>query len=219
MFTTVRYRSLGVVPRELFDPCQALVKALPIDEQTDVPPQWKWTIPAKVTYVVKDGEFVMPGYEELIAWLERLTKLKTWYGTLSWLPPGVSIPEHTDERHYHSSCVRYHIPMISPGGSVMESRFFKEAQRSKFIFEEGRLYSFNNRIPHVAENRTDSVRVHLVVDQCGDRMYDYYKGNRGLSESRYFPTPFEVSYVRAKQAGTGTAASLDSAMNLAESKS
>lgn len=199
MFTTVRFRPLGPVPRELFDPCQALVKAMPIETQADVPPQWKWTIPAKVTYIVKDAESMTPGFGNLIAWLEALTMLRTWHVTLSWLPPTVTIPEHIDERHYHSACVRYHIPMISAGGSIMESRFFKEPERTKFIFEEGRLYSFNNRIPHVAENKTDSVRVHLIVDQCVERMYEYYKGNPGLSESRYFATPFEASYRNAPE--------------------
>lgn len=76
---------------------------------------------------------------------------------LAELPPGQIIEPHTDVGILNL-IHRLHVPIVTHPGV----KFIIAGQ--SFFLEEGKLYDLNNAVEHSVENRSDVMRVHLMID-------------------------------------------------------
>jgi hypothetical protein len=76
---------------------------------------------------------------------------------LAELPPGGIITPHRDV-NILAAVHRLHVPLVTHKGV----KFIIAGQR--FFLEEGKLYDLNNVVLHSVENKSDIVRIHLLVD-------------------------------------------------------
>jgi Aspartyl/Asparaginyl beta-hydroxylase len=97
---------------------------------------------------------------------------------LTELPPGSTIQPHRDVGIL-ALIHRLHVPIVTHD----DVKFFIAGQ--VFSLKPGRLYDLNNVVVHSVENRSDVMRVHLMVD-----MLPYT-----VAKARYFDS--ESSFVSA----------------------
>ena len=76
---------------------------------------------------------------------------------LAELPPGSEIEPHVD-KHILARIHRLHIPIATHEGV----KFIIAGQT--FFLQEGRLYDLNNVVKHSVENKSNLMRVHLMID-------------------------------------------------------
>lgn len=75
------------------------------------------------------------------------------------LRPGARVEAHVDEGEYYAWRQRYHLVLVSPGGSPMV------CAGRRAILRAGELWWFDNKAPHSATNPSpDHWRVHAVFD-------------------------------------------------------
>ena len=101
---------------------------------------------------------------------------------LSFVGPGGSVLEHHDPCRFHQICHRLHVPIVTRG-SVIETRWFSQANWSAHTLRAGHLYQLNNRIPHRLTNWTDSVRVHLILDYAPESQLERWKVSKSDSHA------------------------------------
>lgn len=73
------------------------------------------------------------------------------------LKAGTTIYKHIDVGAYYACRDRYHI-VIQSNGSLME------VEDKEYIWNEGELWKFNNKLMHGAKNLTSIDRIHIVFD-------------------------------------------------------
>ena len=101
----------------------------------------------------------------------RFPKLMAWatdFGTrqrselcrvlLAKLRPLGHVYEHVDKGSYYETRNRFHLVLISPGGSVME------CGGESVVMREQELWWFDNKQPHKAHNPSNAGRTHLIFD-------------------------------------------------------
>jgi hypothetical protein len=76
---------------------------------------------------------------------------------LAELPPGGTITPHRDV-NILAAIHRLHVPLVTHKGV----KFIIAGQR--FFLEEGNLYDLNNVVLHSVENKSNVMRIHLLVD-------------------------------------------------------
>jgi hypothetical protein len=94
---------------------------------------------------------------------------------LAELPPGQIIRPHRDTKIL-SLIHRLHVPIVTHPDVV-----FTIAGQT-YRLEEGNLYDLNNAVIHSVENRSDVLRVHLMVDMLPHT----------VARARYFDTESEM---------------------------
>lgn len=67
------------------------------------------------------------------------------------------IGRHIDEGRYFNTLHRFHVPLESDGALF-------RWDDDQAVFEQGKLYMFNNSIPHWVENTGGRDRTHLIFD-------------------------------------------------------
>ena len=78
--------------------------------------------------------------------------------TLVALSPRRPVLPHVDAGAYYRVRDRYHLVLQSPSGSLLT------AAGETVVMRERQLWVFNNKVPHAAENPSDTARVHLIFD-------------------------------------------------------
>lgn len=197
MFFGAKYSTLGKVPDFLMEEALADLQKFPPAAQPSATKSHEAFVDAQATKLWVEGEQIESAFHNLVMYMAARSYYKQVFNaTLAWLPPGTMAHEHTDNRHYHSICDRYHVPLCTQAaGSLMQSRWFKEPELEDFYFQQGMLYRINNRIPHTAVNRTDNYRCHLIVDMLGEPQLIAYKEVVGAAQLMDYPTRFEREYL------------------------
>jgi Aspartyl/Asparaginyl beta-hydroxylase len=193
MFFLDTHKFIQKVPDELFVQATEWVSILDFNTQKEATKAHKAFAGARITELVVDSVKINRGLEAIISWVEQVAKNPCFKATLSWIPPHGSCGEHTDNRHYHSICSRYHIP-LKTAGSRMFSRWHPTSEIIEYVFRPGNLYLINNKIPHLVVNDYSYPRVHLIVDVCPLQQITEYIEKPKLVSSFVYPTPFELSY-------------------------
>lgn len=94
---------------------------------------------------------------------------------LAELPPGAVITPHRDIGIL-SLIHRMHVPLVTHE----QVSFIINGQR--FFLAEGNLYDLNNAVVHSVENKSDVMRVHLMIDMLPHM----------VARARYFDTREEM---------------------------
>ena len=94
---------------------------------------------------------------------------------LTRMKPGGEIARHTDEGPYADKYDRFHVCLS--GDSLFFVEGFPQAMKP------GQLFWFNHKLPHWVVNRTESDRIHLIIDLVAPA----YRAKRGLTFQRERP--------------------------------
>jgi hypothetical protein len=78
------------------------------------------------------------------------------------LNPRSEILPHIDGQPFAHVCHRLHVPLLGAG----DVRY--KIAKKKFAMRPGRIYDFNNRVPHSVKNAGGARRVNLFVDYFPD---------------------------------------------------
>ncbi len=108
---------------------------------------------------------------------------------LAELPPGQVIAPHRDT-HILAVIHRMHVPLVT------HPLVKFTIARQEFFLKEGHLYDLNNAVVHSVENKSDVMRVHLMVDMLPHT----------VARVRYFDSDAEMIAARAPFVGPGQAA-------------
>ena len=88
---------------------------------------------------------------------------------LTRMKPGGEIERHTDEGPYADKYDRFHVCLSG------DSLFCVEGVPQ--AMQPGQLFWFNHKLPHWVVNRTESDRIHLIIDLVAPE----YRAKRGLT--------------------------------------
>lgn len=77
------------------------------------------------------------------------------------LTPGATVAHHTDSHYFWRNHLRLHIPILTEP----DVAFYCESEQVHMA--AGESWTFNNWVDHAVENRSDKVRIHLVIDTVG----------------------------------------------------
>lgn len=88
---------------------------------------------------------------------EQWTVLKLVFAKL---PAGTEIIEHRDTSWLITAPHRLHVPIVTN----KDVDTFIAGHR--YFMEPGKIYDFNNTLPHSVVNRGDTDRVNLMIDFC-----------------------------------------------------
>lgn len=77
---------------------------------------------------------------------------------LARLPAGASIDRHADEGNYAAYFDRFHLPLTSADGNL-----FTNGDESIHM-KPGELWKFDHHIEHEVTNRSNTDRIHLIID-------------------------------------------------------
>lgn len=87
------------------------------------------------------------------------------------LKPEGRIPRHTDEGPYAEHYSRFHIPIMTNKSGLCVDGVNEKGELFPECVEmgPGELWWFNHRLGHSAFNRSDTSRVHLILDAVSEK--------------------------------------------------
>ena len=88
---------------------------------------------------------IYDGYEDYMIFLARIL-------------PGGEVGQHEDANPFLETCHRIHIP-LSTNPEVIYN-----IHGINYHWEEGKIYEFNNMLPHGCKNNSDLERIHLIIN-------------------------------------------------------
>jgi len=88
---------------------------------------------------------IYEGYEDYIIFLARIL-------------PGGEVEQHEDTNPFLETCHRIHIPLRTNPDVIYS------IQGSNYHWEEGKIYEFNNMLPHGCKNSSNQERIHLIIN-------------------------------------------------------
>lgn len=101
----------------------------------------------------------IPGIASLVLdMMRRVDGMRLGRCMITRLPPGATIPEHTDQGAPATYFSRYHLALQSPPGAINYSG--DEAVQ----YRMGELWQFDNRVPHKIVNNSADDRIVVVMD-------------------------------------------------------
>jgi len=113
------------------------------------------------------------------------------------LAPGTEVPPHTDTNFHWFKRVRIHIPIITD-----ENVIFQCGAKS-LNMKTGDAWIFDSWKYHEVHNNGKTLRVHLVIDTCGDADFWEMVADKGIPVGHYSEsdkTTGFVPYVKDKTA-------------------
>lgn len=113
----------------------------------------------ELNYGIRNQHVSGPLEELLNKFTSKITRVR-----LAYLDSGFSIKPHVD--YDPSYITRYHVPLVTNGEVLMG---FSKNNIDHFYHlpADGSVYFFNSGIKHWVENRSDSPRIHLIIDTHG----------------------------------------------------
>lgn len=108
-----------------------------------------------------------PNVENILKWiLDFYPDHTVFWATILSMVPGQRYPVHSDGKKFHFYSKRLHIPITYPTNSY-HIHFIKTDNKwneVKSTMEEGKMYEFDNIVPHSAINNSTEMRHVFVVD-------------------------------------------------------
>lgn len=113
------------------------------------------------------------------------------------LAPGTEVPPHTDTNFHWFKRVRIHIPIIT------DNKVIFQCGDKSLNMRPGEAWIFDSWKYHEVHNNGNTLRVHLVIDTCGDADFWEMVAERGVPFDQYSAsenTTEFVPYVKEKTA-------------------
>lgn len=105
------------------------------------------------------------------------------------LASGTEVPPHTDTNFHWFRRVRIHIPIITD-----ENVIFQCGDKS-LNMKTGNAWIFDSWKYHEVHNNGKTLRVHLVIDTCGDADFWEMVADKGIPVDRYSESNNATSFV------------------------
>lgn len=89
---------------------------------------------------------------------------------------------HYDQHLFHKFSERLHFPIITNDQVDFLAKWYNDDTIWKFQMKPGRVYRFNNRVPHSVKNRSPNFRCHVMVDYVKNDVLGYFKKLGNVAE-------------------------------------
>lgn len=125
-------------------------------------------------YLLYKDEKILSLFQNLVSLVK--TKLRQIFKTyknpvitklvFAKLLPNSIIHEHTDNAKMLRIVQRIHIPVFTNPDVIVE------INNKQFYMEHGKIYNFNNTLPHSVSNNSNKDRIHLIIDYVDQTILD-----------------------------------------------
>lgn len=94
---------------------------------------------------------------------------------LSILQPKKTVLWHHDQHSFHKFSERLHYPIVTTDKVDFICKWFTDDTIYQFQMHPGRIYRFNNRVPHSVDNNADTFRCHVMIDWVKKDVLDFFR--------------------------------------------